>query len=181
MTDIKVSKKICLIGDFGVGKTSLVRRFVDGAFSDQYLTTIGVKISRKTVELDSQSRQSIQLLIWDLEGSSKFKGISETHLQGASGAIIVADLTRNDTVKHLEDHVSTFLRINPKGAIVIALNKADLMGEEEVAQIQKNLLLVGVNGVFNNSVKILGVYPTSAKTGTSVNQIFALLAHKIIT
>lgn len=170
MAESKVSKKICLVGDFGVGKTSLVRRFVDQAFSDQYLTTVGVKISRKFIEIDPQS---LQLLIWDLEGSSKFKSISTTHLQGSSGAILVADLSRVETVNHLEEHITTFLRINPTGKIIIALNKADLIGEEEISQILKISAL-------NNPQKILGVYPTSAKTGVSVDQIFAKLAMAIL-
>lgn len=165
----KVSKKICLVGDFSVGKTSLVRRFVDRSFSDQYLTTVGVKISRKLVEIDTKA---VQLLIWDLEGSSKFKDISATHLQGASGAVIVADLTRPETLRHLEDHVTTFLTINPKGLIVVALNKADLVLTEAIAQIQANL-------GFNDHQEILGIYPTSAKTGISVDQIFAQLTHRV--
>jgi small GTP-binding protein len=165
----KVSKKICLVGDFGVGKTSLVRRFVDRAFSDQYLTTVGVKISRKLVETDTKA---VQLLIWDLEGSSKFKAISATHLQGASGAIIVADLTRPETLRHLEEHITTFLTINPKGIIAIALNKADLVLAEAIAQIQANLAI-------NNSEEIIGIFPTSAKTGVSVDQIFAQLTDRV--
>ena len=67
-----ISKKICLIGDYGVGKTSLIRRFVDRQFSDKYLSTVGVKISRKSVEAtDSQQQKKLklQLLIWDLECS----------------------------------------------------------------------------------------------------------------
>ncbi len=192
MKELKVSKKICLVGDFGTGKTSLVRRFVDGAFSDEYLTTVGVKISRKLVEIDPKSApksetsssepsssapsssapSSVQLLIWDLEGSSKFKGISATHLQGASGVIIVADLTRPETIKHLESHVANFLTVNPKSSIIIALNKADLSPFAEIEQIQKTM-------EFSNLEKILGVYPTSAKTGISVNEIFTKLAHRI--
>ncbi|MEO1762587.1 MAG: GTP-binding protein, partial [Cyanobacteria bacterium J06629_18] len=77
-----ISKKICLIGDFGVGKTSLIRRFVDRQFSDKYLSTVGVKISRKSVEVtDSKQGKNLnlQLLIWDIEGSTKFKGISASY------------------------------------------------------------------------------------------------------
>lgn len=184
----KVSKKVCLIGDFGVGKTSLVRRFVDGSFSDRYLTTVGVKIARKLVHLQfhesvNQSAdrlvdrtqnqmpiQSVQLLIWDIEGSSKFKGIVPTYLQGASGAIIVADLSRPETIAHLEQHISTFLNINPKGNIVVALNKTDLVGAEAIVRVEKLVLTKTSND------EILGVYSTSAKTGAAVDEIFAKLA-----
>jgi GTPase SAR1 family protein len=67
----------------------LIRRFVDRQFSDQYLSTVGVKISRKLVE-----SVNLQLLIWDLEGHTKFKGITPSYLQGASGAVVVADVSR---------------------------------------------------------------------------------------
>jgi small GTP-binding protein len=80
-----ISKKICLVGDFGVGKTSLIRRFVDRQFSDEYLSTVGVKISRKTLELEGvrqQDQLNLQLLIWDLEGHTKFKAIAPSYLQG---------------------------------------------------------------------------------------------------
>jgi small GTP-binding protein len=180
MTGSKISKKICLVGDFGVGKTSLVRRFVDGSFSDLYLTTVGVKISRKLVQLD-RPLESIQLLIWDLEGSSKFKGISATHLQGASGAIIVADLSRIETVKNIEDHIITFLTINPKGSIIIALNKTDLVASEVAESSLQAIAQIQETSVFNHLHPFLGAYLTSAKTDVSVNEIFAKLADKITT
>jgi len=181
MTESKISKKICLVGDFGVGKTSLVHRFVDSSFSDRYLTTVGVKISRKLVHLDrsAQSAESVQLLIWDLEGSSKFKSISSAHLQGASGAVIVADLSRAETVKNIEDHISTFLTINPKGSIIIALNKTDLVIAETAAQTLQAIAQIQQNSVFNHLQPFLGAYLTSAKTDLCVNEIFAKLAHKI--
>jgi len=178
----KVSKKICLVGDFGVGKTSLVRRFVDSSFSDQYLTTVGVKISRKLVQLDRTApilAASVQLLIWDLEGSSKFKEISSTHLQGASGAVIVADLSRAETIKNIEDHIITFLTINPKASIIIALNKTDLVIAETAAQTLQAIAQIQQNSVFNHLQPFLGAYLTSAKTDLCVNEIFAKLAHKI--
>ncbi|MEO0836337.1 MAG: ADP-ribosylation factor-like protein, partial [Cyanobacteria bacterium J06642_3] len=90
-----ISKKICLLGDFNVGKTSLVRRFVEDTFSDRYLTTVGVKISRKSMTVSTeQDIHQVNLLVWDLEGNTKFKSITPSYLKGASGSIIVADLTR---------------------------------------------------------------------------------------
>ncbi|MEL7243489.1 MAG: Rab family GTPase, partial [Cyanobacteria bacterium J06573_2] len=128
-----ISKKICLIGDFGVGKTSLIRRFVDRQFSDKYLSTVGVKISRKSVELtDSKQGKNLklQLLIWDIEGSTKFKGISASYFQGAKGAIIVGDVTRPESLENISEHIQAFSKVNPKGKTVIALNKSDLIDAE---------------------------------------------------
>lgn len=163
-----ISKKICLVGDFGVGKTSLIRRFVEQKFSDQYLSTVGVKISRKTLE-----PVNLQMLIWDLEGHTKFKAIAPTYLQGGSGAVIVADVSRQETVERISEHVKLFLSVNPKGYIVIALNKADLIEDEKLIKITHSVQL-------QYSEQVLEIYQTSAKTGAYVDEIFHKLAESII-
>ncbi|MFB2937613.1 Rab family GTPase [Aerosakkonemataceae cyanobacterium BLCC-F154] len=171
-----ISKKICLVGDFGVGKTSLIRRFVERQFSDQYLSTVGVKISRKTIELAAKSEekaQNLQLMIWDLEGHTKFKAIAPSYLQGASGAIIVADVTRQETIDHLKEHLNLFLSINSKGFIIIAFNKSDLFDDEKMDKILTTY-------DFKEQVQVLSTYATSAKTGKEVDLIFEQLAHKIV-
>ncbi|MFB2836240.1 Rab family GTPase [Floridanema evergladense] len=170
-----ISKKICLVGDFGVGKTSLIRQFVERAFSDRYLSTVGVKISRKTMELTKSSEQKveIQLMIWDLEGHTKFKAIAPSYLQGSSGAIIVADVTRQETVERLTEHLQLFLSINPKGFAIVAFNKSDLFDDETIEQ-----LLTTYN--FKEQAQVLSTYATSAKTGKDVDLIFEKLAYKIL-
>lgn len=171
-----VSKKICLVGDFGVGKTSLIRRFVERQFSDQYLSTVGVKISQKQISLPvnpEQKIQSLQLMIWDLEGHTKFKTIAPSYLRGSSGAIIVADVTRQETMERVEEHIKLFLSINSQGFIIIAFNKSDLFDEEKVAQ-----LLTTYN--FSEQPRVISTYATSAKTGKDVDLIFEKLAYKIV-
>ncbi len=170
-----ISKKICLVGDFGVGKTSLIRRFVDRQFSDQYLSTVGVKISRKNVELPVKEQENLdlQLLIWDLEGHTKFKAIAPSYLQGSSGAVIVADVTRLETIEHLSEHVNLFLSVNPKGFILLALNKSDLIEEEKLENYIKLLQK-------QEHLQVLATYPTSAKTGAHVDAIFQELSLKMI-
>jgi len=171
-----VSKKICLVGDFGVGKTSLIRRFVERQFSDQYLSTVGVKISQKQIILPAnpeQKIQSLQLMIWDLEGHTKFKTIAPSYLRGSSGAIIVADVTRQETMERVEEHIKLFLSINSQGFIIIAFNKSDLFDEEKVAQ-----LLTTYN--FSEQQRVISTYATSAKTGKDVDLIFEQLAYKIV-
>ena len=174
---VTISKKICMIGDFGVGKTSLIRRFVDRQFSDDYLSTVGVKISRKIVDLTGvkqQEKLNLQLLIWDLEGHTKFKAIAPSYLQGSSGAIIVADVSRIETLERLPEHIKLFLSINPKSSFIIALNKSDLIDEEKLMKlIELVQLQEGVD-------KVSVIYQTSAKTGLSVDEIFQKLAYKSI-
>lgn len=171
-----ISKKICLVGDFGVGKTSLIRRFVERQFSDQYLSTVGVKISRKTLELEElelEKKQSLQLLIWDLEGHTKFKGIAPTYLQGSSGAIVVADVSRIETIERITEHIQLFTSVNPKSSAIVALNKSDLIDEEKLQKL--------VQLIQNQELKqVIGLYTTSAKTGLFVDEIFQKLAYKIL-
>ncbi len=173
-----IAKKICLIGDFCVGKTSLIRRFVDNQFSDDYLSTIGVKISRKLVEirLNDTTTQKVQLIIWDIEGQTKFQSIAPSYLQGAKGGIIVADCTREETIEHLQDHINLFCSVNPKGSIIIiALNKSDLMEDQE-----KFNKLTTIKNLVNNNPSVITSYLTSAKTGLNVNEMFAKLVRSMI-
>jgi small GTP-binding protein len=165
-----------MIGDFGVGKTSLIRRFVDRQFSDEYLSTVGVKISRKTIILENTKQQenvTAQLLIWDLEGHTKFKGIAPTYLQGASGVLIVADVSRTETVERISEHIKLFSSVNPKGSIIIALNKVDLIDEEKLAMLVEISHSIGQD-------KVIAVYTTSAKTGQDVDEIFHKLAYTMV-
>lgn len=170
-----ISKKICMVGDFGVGKTSLIRRFVDRQFSDQYLSTVGVKISRKPLELEKvkqQEKQNIQLLIWDLEGHTKFKAIAPSYLQGSSGAIIVADVSRTETLERIPEHIQLFSSVNPKGSMIVALNKSDLIDQEKLTK------LIQIVQLKEELQQVSGIYQTSAKTGLYVDEIFQQLAYK---
>jgi small GTP-binding protein len=171
-----ISKKICMLGDFSVGKTSLIRRFVDRQFSDQYLSTVGVKISRKTVEcqlLEQKKQVNIQLLIWDLEGNTKFKAVTPTYLQGASSAVVVADINRQVTIDHISDHIQCFLSVNPKGFVIVALNKSDLIDEETRKKYLESIAMKAPD-------KIIATYSTSAKTGLCVDEIFQKLAYQML-
>ena len=171
-----ISKKICLIGDFGVGKTSLIKRFVERQFSDQYLSTVGVKISRKTVELEGvkeQEKLSLQLMIWDLEGHTKFKAIAPSYLQGASGAIVVADVTRQETLDRIVEHLKLFFSVNPKGFIIVALNKSDLFEPEKIEKFLEFYQ-------FPEQERVLSIHSTSAKTGQDVDLIFHKLSTKMV-
>jgi len=162
-----IAKKICLVGDFAVGKTSLIRRFIDREFSDRYLTTIGVKISRKLIELPSMS---VQLVIWDLEGHTRFREISASYLQGASGAIVVADASRQDTVEALPNRLHGFLTVNPRSNVAIALNKSDMVEERALQYLLQRIEPLG------HHPQAIAVYPTSAKTGENVDRMFQELA-----
>lgn len=162
-----IKKKICMLGDFGVGKTSLIRRFVERSFTDEYLSTVGVKISRKSLQV-ANIPEGIDLLIWDIEGQTKFKAVAPSYLQGAAAVIIVGDVTRPETIQNFQNHIKLFYEVSPDGQVILALNKTDLI-EAAVGQKLENFLKEAI-------ADVLDVYQTSAKTAHNVDLIFARLA-----
>jgi small GTP-binding protein len=121
-----LEKKICMMGAPGVGKTSLVRRFVDSVFSDKYLSTIGVKIDRKTVEVDDHT---LNLMLWDLQGEERYQWVRMQYLRGAAGYILVADGTRSDTLEVAIGLQETASERAAGLPFVLCLNKADLWSQ----------------------------------------------------
>jgi len=178
-----ISQKICLVGDFGVGKTSLIRQFVDRQFSDKYLSTVGVKISRKLVAIAEKNFHTdnirateltqLQLIIWDIEGSTRFKAISPSYLQGAKGALLVGDATRESSIQNLKSHIELFQSVNPKSNMIIGLNKVDLITSQERDKISQYLIK-------QFSHLKISVCLTSAKTGEGVDHAFQNLARQIL-
>ena len=114
-----ISYKIVLVGQFGVGKTSLIRRFVQNYFSEEYLSTIGVTISKKTID-------NATIMIWDIEGETEFKPIFKQYLKGSKGFILVADLLRKETIDSIQNHINLCHSVIPEAPIAIALNKCDM-------------------------------------------------------
>ncbi len=161
---ITVSKKVCLLGDFAVGKTSLVRRLVHSIFEDKYLATIGVKVSRKSLTLsDERGAVEMNLMLWDLAGSEEFTRMRTSYLRGAAGAVLVCDLTRPETLPALNGYVNALRDINSQIALIVAANKCDL-------EDQRQLPLQEIEDFAAN----LGTpfYLTSAKDGTAVTTLF---------
>jgi len=91
-----LQKKVCLLGDFGVGKTSLVRRVVKNEFSEKYLTTVGVKMDTKLITVNDEL--AVKLIIWDIAGEGCLKKVAQTYLRGAAGFLLVVDGTRSSTL-----------------------------------------------------------------------------------
>ena len=157
-----IRKKILLIGDFGVGKTSLIRRYVDNTFDDRYLTTIGVKISRKHVVVDGIQ---CELLIWDIEGAATTDQIPESYFKGASGVIFVCDISRKQTIQGLRSHIEYFTA-NHTAKYVVACNKVDL--------------LTSAPAVPSDLAPPEQMILTSAKENTNVDYLFSLIARKVL-
>jgi len=152
-----VTAKVSLVGDFAVGKTSTVTRFVDDSFSDSYLTTVGVKIDTKEVVVD-EADSRIKLIIWDIAGKGRFSDTDMNYVRGSSGYLLVADGTRRETLDsafHLRDQIEETYGALP---YVLFLNKSDL---EESWELSESV----ISGLRANGVS---TYVTSAKTGDNV-------------
>ena len=163
-----IQKKICLLGEFGVGKTSLIQRFVEGRFDDKYLSTVGVKISRKILK---RPYGEMNMLVWDLAGSNGFESSSSSYMQGTTGALIVCDLTRRDTLIACENYARQVRIMNPGVQLVFAGNKVDMTKERLVSVTD----MLATLSVFGETTFFL----TSAKTGEHVEEAFNYLAEKI--
>ncbi len=166
------SKKICLLGDFAVGKTSLVRRFVHNRFDDQYISTIGVKVSRKSIVIPHQETiVEVKLMVWDLAGSQEFTPVAASYLRGSSGAILVCDLTRAETVAHLQRYGEDLRSVMPRAQLVVAANKMDLQDQYQVTIAQVAEQAARLEAPY---------YLTSAKIGDDVDQAFRHLATMVL-
>jgi len=159
------SKKVVLLGHFGVGKTSLMRRFVENVFSDEYKVTLGVQIQKK--EIQFSKTKSLSLIIWDIEGNTTVKNTRLSYLLGTSGFVYVFDATRIDTFNELNEEITFLKEEYPKAEIKIIANKVDLVNKASL----KDLL---------DSKKIECNYYTSAKTGEMVNEMFETLAKELM-
>jgi hypothetical protein len=163
---VSLQKKLCMLGGFGVGKTSLVRRFVHSVFSDTYLTTVGVKIDKKTVEL---AGKTVNLILWDLAGEDDLSSLRTTYLRGTAGYLLVADGTRPAT---LDVALSLNQRVEAefgKLPFALLLNKSDL----------RDQWAIGDADIASLSESGWWVRSSSAMTGEGVEEAFHDLAVRV--
>ena len=169
----QIKKKICLLGLYGVGKTSLVRRFVHNKFEEKYLSTIGVHISKKSINfLDSKNsnEKNVELFIWDIANIEKFDSVTRNYVNGAHGAIIVTDISRPITIEQTNEIANSFLTINPDSKIIFVGNKIDLADNNFDQD----------NYIANYKSFKTSFLFSSAKTGENVENIFHQLGEKLL-
>ncbi len=166
-----IQKKVCMLGAFAVGKTSLVRRFVHNLFEDKYISTIGVRVSRKTVVVPrGDDLVDLTMMLWDLAGSEEFSRVRTSYLRGTAGAVLVCDLTRPSTLDDLRAYAQDLVDVNPKIKIILAANKCDLTDKQQLTPAQIRAVAAELDAPH---------YFTSAKTGDEVETLFRRLGEML--
>lgn len=153
---MSITKKIVILGHFGVGKTSLIRRYVESAFAEDYLVTVGVHVKKKELEVNNEK---VTLIIWDIEGNTSIDLARKSYLLGTSGFLYVFDVTRPETYENLIEE-KAYLEKHFKGIPVCTIgNKKDLLTEE-------------AHQIFFEGESFKDCLFSSAKTGENVEEIF---------
>ena len=162
-----IQKKICMLGAFAVGKTSLVSRFVRSLFSDKYLSSVGVKVDKKLIVM---GEEQLDLLLWDLYGEDEFQKIRPSYLRGSAGYVLVSDGTRRETLDRAVVLQNRAEEIVGKVPFVLMANKADLTDKWEI----------DADALAELENRGWPVFKTSAKTGAGVEGAFLALARSML-
>jgi hypothetical protein len=162
-----IQKKVCMVGAFATGKTSLVARFVSSIYSEAYQTTVGVKIDKKSINL---ADREVNLLLWDVQGEDDFQKLRLSYLRGSSGYLLVVDGTRSATLEKAFALQQIIEETVGKLPFILILNKSDLLDEWEIDATATDEL----------SKKGWIVIQGSAKTGLGVEEAFLTLAKKMV-
>jgi small GTP-binding protein len=169
---VALSKKVCLLGDFAVGKTSLVRRFIYNVFDDKYLSTMGVKVSRKVIVMPSGNDvRELTMMLWDLAGGNEFGDVRTSYLRGAAGGILVCDLTRQATLVGLSAFARDLRQASRDARIIIAANKADLTTQQRLSEDDVRLVAARIGAPY---------FLTSAKLGNLVEDMFRHMGQLLV-
>ena len=172
MSGRKIIKKVCILGDPAVGKTSLVGRYVHRQFGEEYLSTIGASVCEKRVELEQAGGNvTVDLVIWDIAGQNQFTSITPSFYRGAEGALLVSDPTRRETLRSMFRWDHQFRQSAASPSAVLLFNKSDLADRWEASREEAE-----------NVARQLG-HPhlfTSARTGEGVEEGFATLVKTML-
>ncbi len=172
---VNIIKKVCLLGDPAVGKTSLIQRYVLNEFSDDYLPTIGTKVTKRTLTMEFEPKRpqnvNFSMLIFDILGQMKFQNMHRPYLQGSEGALIVCDLTREETIQSLTGWHSRLTEVVGEVPVIFLGNKKDLVDKDH-----PNKELLHCYAAEKGAVCLY----TSARENENVERAFELLAQSIL-
>lgn len=167
-------RKICLLGDAAVGKTSLIQRYVMDKFDDKYVVTLGTKVTMKDVVIEKTDEDEVvnlTLMIWDILGQREFQRLQASFYKGSNGTIVVADLTRKETLDNIHDWILALFNTAGKVPVLLLINKSDL--SEQAAFTEDDIKKIAEK--YNTSYLF-----TSAKTGENVETAFLKMSNMLL-
>ena len=173
--EIKHVLKMLLLGDGSVGKTSLILRFIENKFKEEYSVSLGVNFLTKTVTFidEDDIKRVVALQVWDIAGQSRHVSYSHLYLKNAAGAFYVFDLTRKETLAQIQNRWQVqAVKASPKHIGILIGNKSDLTKERTISKA--SLKQIG------ESMHVINIIETSAKTGSNVNEAFQQLTTSIL-
>ena len=163
--------KIILIGNSSVGKSSIIQRYIQKIFNDEYTCTIGVDFFMKTIDINEKL---IKLQLWDTAGTERFKSITTGYYRGANAAFVVFDLTSRVSFNSISEWIQNYYNYsnpNSEKNVVLIGNKSDLKESREITEEEINKFVV------NNNIKY---FETSAKNGENIDECFYFIAEKLM-
>ena len=161
--------KICLLGEANVGKTSLVYRYIENKFRENYKSTLGVNLLKKDMEIEGYGFVSAQ--IWDLGGQESFRSLRKLYLEGSNGALLVFDRTKKKTFEKCDEWIQSFREARGDAPIFLIGNKSDLENQIEIQEKEASEYAI------TNSMELV---VTSVKTGKNVEEAFIDLSKRIL-
>jgi small GTP-binding protein len=169
---LNVIKKVCLLGDPAVGKTSLIRKYVYDVFDDSYIPTIGTKVTKKSLEFTiGDSLIHLSILIWDILGQKEFMTFHRTYYQGSEAGLLVCDATRPETIENLRTWIASFEESIGKVPIIFLVNKTDLID----TSTYDDTVIQGLCDEHGTRY-----YFTSAKNGDNVELAFKAISESLV-
>ena len=167
----KYKFKIVVVGDFAVGKTTLIINFTEKTFRGMYVPTVGVQFTKKTINIDDDQ---VELTIWDIAGQDKFAKVRQTFYENAAGFLIVYDTTRKNTIENIKMWYEDVIKNTEAIPCVVIGNKKDLVDQRQVNEDDIKKIIQ------NENLKIQLQFETSAKTGENVDDGFKSLVKILI-
>lgn len=165
--------RVVLLGEAAVGKTSLVRRYTENVFDEEYKQTIGTTFATKDIDVtDTEGTvRKVRLNVWDMGGQSTYRELRRQFMKGASGAIVVYDITRPETFMAMNNWFESFKEICPDSPVLICANKVDLEDQRMVPHEPGMMLRDWFQAEY---------FETSAKTGDAVENVFTRIAEVVL-
>ncbi len=167
-------KKVCLLGDGAVGKTSLIRKYVYDDFDDKYLMTIGAKITKKSMLVKSEENNEeikLTMMVNDIVGQVEFERLHKQYYRGSKGGLFVCDLTRRDTLERVEWWLNSFRDVAGDVPVILLGNKLDLKEQHEITFEDMAKFAKKFNCPY---------FLTSAKTGENVERAFENMGKRVV-